>query len=111
MSKKTEIILEVQLIQDGDFVVAYCPELDISSFGRDIDDAFNAFGEMLQLWVQETQELGTFETLLNKAGLLNSNTSLRQSFDNKILESDSSLFYNEMPLSLIETRQKRLEFA
>ncbi len=111
MSKKAEIILEVQLIQDGDFVVAYNPDLEISSFGRDVDDAYNAFDEMLQLWVQETQELGTFEELLNKAGLINSDTSSRQSLDFKILESDSSLFYNEIRLPILETRQKRIELA
>ncbi len=111
MSIKTEIVLEVQFIQDGDYVVAYNPDLKLSSFGKTVDEAFNAFDEMLQLWVQETQELGTFEELMANAGFTLSYIPSHQSYDFKISEPDSTFFYNEIYAPIIETRQKRLQLA
>ena len=55
-----ELSLEVQLIKEGDYIVAYCPSLELSSYGDSEEDATTAFEEALKIFIYETQSRGTF---------------------------------------------------
>jgi len=66
-----ELSLEVNLIKEGDFIVAYCPSLELSSYGDSEDDAKIAFEEALKIFIDETQSKGTFfNELLNLGWVL-----------------------------------------
>lgn len=67
-SGKIDIGIKVLLIKDGDYIVAYSPELDFSSFGTDEKDALQAFGEGVKLFLEETWKMGTLEKLLLDLG-------------------------------------------
>ncbi len=67
-NNKVEVKVEVDLIREGDYIVAYCPALELSSFGTDESDARLAFDEALEIFFEETIEMGTLENILLDLG-------------------------------------------
>ncbi len=49
--------------------VSYCPELDISSCGEDVEQAKTNLLEAIHINIEETQKIGTFEQFLEECGL------------------------------------------
>ncbi len=76
MSKQTviqkedsiQIKIEVLLFEEHETFVAYCPALELSSYGVDQKDAKKAFEGALDIFVKETTKRGTLEKLLLKLG-------------------------------------------
>ncbi|RZK20309.1 MAG: hypothetical protein EOO56_12865 [Hymenobacter sp.] len=70
--KKTPggITLEVQvfLVPEGKQIVAYCPALELSTYGDSQEDAKGAFSEVLASFIQDTQAKGTLEKVLLELG-------------------------------------------
>src|SRR5947208_2340209 len=60
--------LQVIFSQDGEYVVCYCPALDLSSYGKNHDDAHNAFEEALSIFLEDTIHKGTLEKVLLDLG-------------------------------------------
>jgi predicted RNase H-like HicB family nuclease len=60
--------VEVQLIEQGDFIVAYCPSLELSSFGKTKKEAKTMFEEALDLFVKDTSDNNTFNSALLDLG-------------------------------------------
>ena len=63
-----EAFVEVQLIKDGEYIVSYCPALELSSFGKDEDDAKEGFEEALSIFIDELHKRGTLEKVLLNLG-------------------------------------------
>ena len=63
-----ELSVEVALIKEGDYIVAYCPALELSSFGDTEQDAQQAFEEALEIFLEETSARGTLEKVLLDLG-------------------------------------------
>ncbi len=49
--------------------VSYCPELDISSCGENVQQAQENLLEAIHINIEETQKMGTFEQFLEERGL------------------------------------------
>jgi predicted RNase H-like HicB family nuclease len=49
-------------------IVAVSPELNVSSFGDTVDEALAALQEAVTLFLEECQEMGTLEMVLDEAG-------------------------------------------
>jgi len=64
------IEVEVRIFKEGDVYVALCPELDISSFGDDIESAKESFKEALVAFLEECEALGTLEEVLEESGFV-----------------------------------------
>ena len=64
---KTMLFME-QLIQEGETIVAYCPELDISSCGDTITQARANLQTALRLFLEEAAKMGTLRQILLEAG-------------------------------------------
>jgi len=66
----TRAEVEVLLVPDEDTgqYVAYCPALELSSYGDTEAEAQAAFEEALQFFVQDTAERGTLDKLLLALG-------------------------------------------
>lgn len=60
--------VQVVLFQEDGMWVAYCPALELSSFGDDKRDAKEAFDEVIQIFLAETDRKGTLERYLLKLG-------------------------------------------
>jgi predicted RNase H-like HicB family nuclease len=68
-NKKVHLVdIEILFIKEGDMIVAYCPALEVSSYGKDIKEAKAAFNEALEIFIEETEEKGSFERLLLRKG-------------------------------------------
>jgi predicted RNase H-like HicB family nuclease len=63
-----EALVEVQLIKEGDYIVSYCPALELSSFGKDEEDAKEGFEEALNIFIDELHKRGTLEKVLLNLG-------------------------------------------
>ena len=57
-----------ELFDEGGQVVAFCPELYVSSFGDTTQEALASLQEAVALFLEECQRMGTLETVLEEAG-------------------------------------------
>jgi len=58
----------VMLYQQGDFVVAYCPALDLSSYAKTEKEAKTSFNEALEIFMEYCLEHDTLEQNLVACG-------------------------------------------
>jgi predicted RNase H-like HicB family nuclease len=63
--------LKVEVFKEEDVYVALSPELNVSSFGTTVDEARKSFTEAIMIFIEECQELGTLEEVLEEAGSCN----------------------------------------
>lgn len=63
-----ELRLDVLVLQEGEFYVAYCPSLSISSYGESIYDAKLAFQELMQDMIEEWELNGKLKNDLEQHG-------------------------------------------
>ena len=57
-----------ELIREGDTIVAYCPELDVSSCGATPEQARNNLRTAVRLFMEEAARIGTLADILSEAG-------------------------------------------
>jgi predicted RNase H-like HicB family nuclease len=62
--KTVDVSLEVLLIKEGEYIVSYCPALELSSYGTTEEDAKQGFEGALEIFLQDTHEKGTLENVL-----------------------------------------------
>jgi len=58
-----------EIWKEGDMYVSYCPELDIASCGKSVEEAKKNLKEVISINFVECQKMGTFNQLLQDAGL------------------------------------------
>jgi predicted RNase H-like HicB family nuclease len=58
---------DVLVFKEEDTYVAYCPELDISSCGDDVQQAKDMLKTAVRLFVEEAEKLGTLEDILDES--------------------------------------------
>ena len=63
-----EISVRLEIFKEGDVYVALSPDLNVSSFGENIEDAKNSFREALEAFIEECREMGTLEEVLEESG-------------------------------------------
>ncbi len=68
MNPRTTILLRVFFFPEGDRIIAFNPDLNLSTFGDNEDEAYSAFGEAVDLFFEETQAMGTFDEIMAEAG-------------------------------------------
>lgn len=70
LSKKGNKIMNVGItvvvFKEEDIFVAYCPALELSSYGDNEMEAKEAFDEALEIFIEETSKKGTLERELLK---------------------------------------------
>jgi predicted RNase H-like HicB family nuclease len=59
---------DMVVFSEGGAYVAYCPELDLSSAGRDVDEARAHLKTAVRLFVEEAERMGTLDQVLQEAG-------------------------------------------
>ena len=65
-----ELICHAEYFQEGDVYVGLCPELNVSSFGEDIEDVKRSLQEVIYAFIETCEEMGTLEEVLEEAGFL-----------------------------------------
>ncbi len=61
--------LTEEIWKEGNMYVSYCPELDISSCGENVQQAQKNLLEAIHINIEETKKMGTFERFLEESGL------------------------------------------
>jgi predicted RNase H-like HicB family nuclease len=56
------------VFREGSAYVAYCPELDVSSCGKSVDEARRNLRTAVRLFLEEAGRMGTIEQILEEAG-------------------------------------------
>jgi predicted RNase H-like HicB family nuclease len=64
----TVVNVDVLLFREDKYFVAYCPALEVSSYGETEEEAKSAFDEALDIFIEETEKRGSFEKALLKLG-------------------------------------------
>ena len=73
------LVVTEEIWKEGNMYTAYCPELDVVSCGRDIEEARKNLLEVIEIQLEETAQLGTLKTFLEDAGYdLNTSQSILQ---------------------------------
>ena len=60
--------VEVFIVKESKYYVAYCPSLELSAYGDNADKAMKSFKTELNIFLKETSERGTLEKYLLKNG-------------------------------------------
>lgn len=60
--------VDVIIVKEDDYYVAYCPSLDLSAYADSIEKAKRAFEKGLEIFLEETAKKGTFEKILLNLG-------------------------------------------
>ncbi len=64
-----EIIkIQVQYMKEGDTAVAYSPALEISGYGKTLEEALDDFHHAIKIFIEETTANGTLEKALQALG-------------------------------------------
>lgn len=64
----TKVVIDVLVGIQEDYYVAYCPALELSSYGKTESQARKNFEVELGIFLEETERRGTLEKLLLKLG-------------------------------------------
>ncbi len=62
------LVVTEEIWKEGNMYTAYCPELDVASCGKDIEEARNNLLEVIEIQLEETEKLGTLKEFLEDAG-------------------------------------------
>ena len=63
-----EIQLGVLIFQEGESYLAYCPALELSTYGESVSDAKEAFEDLITSYAEECEKMGTLEKDLTAHG-------------------------------------------
>ena len=63
-----KLIYRAEFFQERDVYVGLCPELNVSSFGDDVEDAKGSLQEAIEAFIETCEEMGTLEEVLTEAG-------------------------------------------
>ncbi len=63
-----EVAFTIQVFKEGQALVAYAPELDVSSAGRTIEEAKAHLLEAVEAFLEEAQRMGTLADVLADSG-------------------------------------------
>ena len=65
---KLTIDIEVVIVREDDYFVAYSPALELSAYGDTKDNAIKSFMKEVDIFLEETRKQGTLEKYLLKNG-------------------------------------------
>lgn len=63
-----EMQLSLLIYKQGDYYVAFCPSLELSSYGDSVEDAKTGFDDAMNLYLEYSIENGTLEKDLLEHG-------------------------------------------
>jgi predicted RNase H-like HicB family nuclease len=69
-SDKIKIEAKIEIFKEDNVYVAVSPELNVSSFGETVEEAKQSIKEAIEAFIEECQELGTLEEVLEESGYI-----------------------------------------
>ncbi|MDP8238098.1 MAG: hypothetical protein P9X24_03325 [Candidatus Hatepunaea meridiana] len=68
------IDFDVIVFKEDNTYVAYCPELDISSCGNNVEHSKEMLKTAVRLFLEEAEKMGTVENILEEARYINNSS-------------------------------------
>ncbi|MFQ6049781.1 MAG: type II toxin-antitoxin system HicB family antitoxin [Candidatus Paceibacterales bacterium] len=65
-----EINFTTQIWKEGKMYVSYCPELDISSCGKSVEEAKKNLLEAVEAFLETAKKIGTLKEILKESGFV-----------------------------------------
>ena len=65
-----KITFRAEILREGDLYVSLCPELNVSSFGKTIEEARRSLHEAMEAFIEECEAMGTLEDIISEAGFI-----------------------------------------
>jgi len=62
------LVITEEIWKEGNMYTAYCPELDVVSCWRSVEEAGKNLLEAIEIQLEETHRLGTLKMFLKEAG-------------------------------------------
>ncbi len=62
------LVVTEEIWKEGNMYTAYCPELDVASCGKNIEEARKNLLEVIEIHLEEAAKLGTLKEFLENAG-------------------------------------------
>jgi predicted RNase H-like HicB family nuclease len=62
-----EIEYDIIVFQEENTYISYCPELDVSSCGKSVDQAKEMLKEAVRLFIEESEKMGTVYDILSES--------------------------------------------
>ncbi len=62
------LVVTEEIWKEGNMYTAYCPELDVVSCGRNIEEARKNLLEVIEIHLEEAAQLGILKSFLKDAG-------------------------------------------
>jgi predicted RNase H-like HicB family nuclease len=59
--KTQKLSVSYYIVREGKYHVAYCPALELTSYGLTVAEAKRAFSEVLEIFIEETERKGTLD--------------------------------------------------
>ena len=73
------LVVTEEIWKEGNMYTAYCPELDVASCGKNIEEARKNLLEVIEIHLEEAAKLGILKAFLEDAGYdLNTSQSTLQ---------------------------------
>jgi len=63
-----QVKLPVSFLKEGNSFIAYTPVLDLSTVGKNFDEAQKRFSEAVQIFLEELSKAGTLDEVLTELG-------------------------------------------
>lgn len=79
------LVVTEEIWKEGNMYTAYCPELDVVSCGRDVEEARKNLLEVIEIQLEETAKLGTLKEFLEDAGYDLDTTKLTLQLDKQVV--------------------------
>ncbi len=64
------LLLTIKIWPEGKHYIAFSPELEIASQGKNPEHALKRIREAIEAFLEETKKMGTFEEVLKTAGFV-----------------------------------------
>jgi len=90
----SKINLTSQIWKEGDMFVAHNPELQVSSCGKNLQEAKKNIKEAIQLFLETTQEIGTLDDILKESGFIK-----KENEDEKIWKAPELISFEKLSLA------------
>ncbi len=64
------LFLTIKIWKEGKHYIAYCPELDVASQGKNSQHSLERVREAIEAFLEETKKMGTLEEILRMSGFV-----------------------------------------
>ena len=65
-----KITFRAEIFREGSLYVGLCPELNVSSFGKTIEEVRLSLREAIEAFIEECEAMGTLEDVMSEAGFI-----------------------------------------